>query len=170
MAWFPRTTFEHGLDGWRPVNVAQSVKAELVTDGTARSGASFLRCRTSVTNGSVAADFDTSLTMQGLGDGGGPGGNSGPIALTMFFPAISVVAWIRARPSGGQVSGALTIWELFLPNNNNHPNFNFSVGSDWTQISLSSRLLGGVSPRRARVEFYVGTTNTDLDIDCVSVT
>jgi len=168
MAWQSTTNFEHGTDGWRALNLSNSVSLRRVADGTARAGSTFLRCRTSALSGSVAADLSTVITMQGVGDGGGPGGGPGPIALSLQLPALSVDAWVRAAPGGPAISATLTIWELFRANDDNHPNMSFVVGPDWTRISHCIRLLGA-SPQRARIEFYLGTVNADFDIDCISV-
>jgi hypothetical protein len=50
-------SFENGASGFRPYNLASSVTQTVVSDGTAYSGSSFLRARTTQAEGSVAMDF-----------------------------------------------------------------------------------------------------------------
>jgi hypothetical protein len=49
----------------------------------------------------------------------------------------------------------------------NHPNTAFKVNNTWTLISNSIDLTGGSYD--LRIEFYLDTVGTSLDIDCVFV-
>lgn len=163
MAWFGTTTFEFGADEWRPYNLPLDTTAVVVSDGTARSGTKFLRCRAGVASGSVAADIPVSVSLPVTGLD--PRSGTGSVKLSL--PAIVVHAFVRSRPGEPNVSGRLTVWETDSPTSPNHPDLAFSAGNDWTLISHAVRFLG--SPTTIRVEFYIDTANVDFDIDFVSV-
>lgn len=148
------SNFERGLGGWRPVNLAGSVTANRVSDGTAYSGSNFLRVSTTAPTGSVAIDLNVLRRV--------PGTNN-------FYADsdIAVWAWVRTAPGGPNMSGALTVWQLKVDPNDpaNHPNTGFSVNNTWTLIANAIDLAPGSYD--LRLEFYLETVGTSLDIDCV---
>jgi hypothetical protein len=150
------SNFERGLGGWRPVNLAGSVTANLVSDGTAYSGSNFLRVSTTAPTGSVAIDLNVLRGVPGTND----------------FSAdsdIAVWAWVRTAPGGPNVSGSLTVWQLKVDPSDpaNHPSIGFSVNNTWTLVADAIDLASGSYD--LRVEFYLDTVGTSLDIDCVFV-
>jgi hypothetical protein len=150
------SNFERGLGGWQPLNLAGSVTATRVSDGTAYSGSSFLRVSTTAPTGSVARDLDV---LRGI-----PGTND-----FMADSEIAVWAWVRTAPGGPNMSATLTVWQLNVDPSNpaNHPNTSFSVNNTWTLVSNAIDLTSGSFA--LRVEFYLDTVGTSLDIDCVFV-
>jgi hypothetical protein len=150
------SNFERGVGGWRPVNLAGSVTATRVSDGTAQSGTAFLRVTTTAVGGSVAHDLSTLRRIPGTND-------------FASDSEISVLAWVRAAPGTSAMSGTLTVWQLgadpAVPAN--HPNSPFAVNSTWTLVPNSISLIAGSFD--VRVEFYLGRTGTALDVDCVFV-
>jgi len=61
----------------------------------------------------------------------------------------------------------LTIWRLGVPISPNvHPDTNFEAVGEWTLIS-NVLLIDRIDSFKFRVEFYIGTTNANLDIDSV---
>lgn len=149
MTVISNSTFASGQAPWRPVNNASVVTVGVVTDGTARAGASFLRASTTQPGGSVAID-----TAQ-----------SNLIPINAY-----VLAWVRAPQ--GPVQGTLTIWELGQSPAQNlaHPDRPFSVyGDEWIMIesALDCVPSGASSSVSFRVEFYINTVGQPLDIDTV---
>ncbi len=157
--------FEHGSNGWRPVNGASSVTMSLVADGTAKSGNTFLRAKTTTASGSVAFDFTAGMNAFVTADDGSTLGGAATVQ------GVAAAVWVRAKPGGPQMSGTLTLWQLHAPGNGNHPDSKFTVGGDWTLITNVLDLVA--EPNNAipavRIEFYMTTTNVFLDIDCVMV-
>jgi hypothetical protein len=150
------SNFERGVGGWRPLNLAASVTATRVANGTAYSGDNFLRAGTTAPGGSVAIDLNVLRRVPGTND---------------FFADsdIAVWAWVRTAPGGPNMNAQLTIWQLGVDPNNpaNHPSTVFAVNNTWTLVCNSIDLTGGSFD--IRVEFYLGTLGTALDIDCVFV-
>ena len=145
--------FERGIGGWRPVNLAGSVTAARMSDGTAYSGDNFLRVSTTAPGGSVALDLNVLRRVPGTND---------------FYADsdIAVWAWVRT-PGVPLMNAALTIWQLNVDPANpaNHPTTTFKVNNTWTLISNAIDLTGGSFD--IRIEFYLNTVGTSLDIDCV---
>jgi hypothetical protein len=120
-----------------------------ISNGTARVGNSFLRVTTSQAGGSVAID-----TIPGQ----------------LFAVSVYALAWVRAPQ--GAVQGVLNLWELgHSPAANlRSMSRNFEVYDDkWIMIenALDAAPAGNSSQVNFRVEFYVSTVNTPLDIDAV---
>jgi hypothetical protein len=133
--------FEQGSQNWRPLNNAASVTVSVVRDGTAKSGSSFLRARTAIGGGSVANDFPAGFVIRE--------GLNYDVQRSM-----GVFAWLRAKPGSPSIPGAMTIWQLNAPGNNNHPNTQFTVGNDWTLIVNAIDLVPENDPvPKMRVEF-----------------
>jgi hypothetical protein len=162
------SSFEQGINGWRPVNSAEAVTMERLADGTAYSGSAFLRVTTSVFQGSIAQDVvsarNVSISVSGSTTLGGHahevvGSGSGIIEESSF----GVFAWVRAAPGGPNVSANLTLWQ-FPPGVST--NIAFTVGSNWTLIS---NCIDIIAPQTAmiRIEFYLDSVNVALDIDSV---
>src|SRR4029453_8161589 len=150
------SNFERGLGGWRPVNLAGSGTANLGSDGTAYSGSTFLRVSPTAPTGSVAIDLNVLRRVPGTND----------------FSAdsdIAVWAWVRTAPGGPNVSGSLTVWQLEVDPSEpgNPPSTGFSVNNTWTLVANAIDLAPGSYD--LRVEFYLDTVGTSLDIDCVFV-
>jgi hypothetical protein len=169
MALRGTTSFEKGMGGWAPYNAIPAVSAGVVQDGTARAGGSFLRVRSSQFDGSVAIDVSLAYGLESEGLLQGPTGGPYPVFVqgTIFTSAVTVSAYIRAAPGGPDVQGSLVIWEL-LPDGNGEEQtaLRFTATQNWTLISNSCE----VSKRSVRVEFYLKTLNSDLDIDSIAVT
>jgi hypothetical protein len=150
------SNFERGVGGWRPVNFASSVTATRVSDATAYSGSAFLRVATTTATGSVALDLNVLRRVPGTND---------------FYADsdIAVWAWVRSASGASNMDAALTVWQLGVDPSNpaNHPNTAFSVNNTWTLISNSIDMIGGSYD--LRIEFYLDTVGTSLDIDCVFV-
>jgi hypothetical protein len=150
------SNFERGIGGWRPVNFAGSVTASRVSDATAYSGSTFLRVATTTPTGSVAHDLNVLRRVPGTND---------------FYSDsnIAVWAWVRAASYGLDMSATLTVWQLGVDPANpaNHPSTAFKVNNTWTLISNSIDLTAGSYD--LRIEFYLDTVGTSLDIDCVFV-
>ena len=150
------SNFERGVGGWRPVNFASSVTATRVSDATAYSGSAFLRVATTTATGSVAHDVNVLRRVPGTND---------------FFSDsnIAVWAWVRSASGASNMNATLTVWQLGVDPSNpaNHPNTAFSVNNTWTLISNSIDMIGGSYD--LRIEFYLDTVGTSLDIDCVFV-
>jgi hypothetical protein len=148
--------FERGLGGWRPVNLAGSVTATRVSDGTAYSGDTFLRASTTAPGGSVALDLNVLRQVPGTND---------------FYADsdIAVWAWVRTAPGGPMMTSTLTIWQLGVDPADpaNHPGTTFAVNNTWTLVSNAIDLTAGSFD--LRVEFYLNMVGTALDIDCVFV-
>jgi hypothetical protein len=167
MAYLANSTFENGKAGWRPINNAGQVTWDAVVDGTARSGARFLRVETQIPNGSVGYDFQIA-PPQPI--------NNPPLLEGSVTQSIGAIAYIRAAPGRGFVSGKMKLWALGLegqPVNNNATAF--TVDSTWTMIAcaLDSTGLQGPANRQyhpgIRLEFYLDTIDTPFDIDTVMV-
>ena len=150
------SNFERGVGLWRPVNFAGSVTATRVSDATAYSGTSFLRVDTTTPSGSVAHDLNVLRRVPGTND---------------FFSDsnIAVWAWVRAASGGPNMNATLTVWQLGVDPTNpaNHPDTAFSVNNTWTLVSSSIDMIAGSSD--LRIEFYLETVGTSLDIDGVFV-
>jgi hypothetical protein len=150
------SNFERSVGGWRPVNLAPAVTLTRVSDGTAYSGGAFLRAATTTPGGSAAHDLNALRRIPGTND----------------FAAdsdIAVWAWVRTASGGPNMNATLTIWQLGVDPNDpaNRPSTAFAVNNTWTLISNSISLTAGSFD--LRVEFYLGTLGTALDIDCVFV-
>jgi hypothetical protein len=141
---------------WRPVNLSGSVTAARVADGTAYSGGAFLRASTTAIGGSVAVDLNALRRIPGTND-------------FMVDSNIAVMAWVRTAPGGPNMNGSLTVWHLGKDPSNpaNHPNTLFAVNNTWTLVSNAIEMVSG--PYDLRVEFYLNTMGTSLDVDCVFV-
>lgn len=150
------SNFERGLGGWRPVNLAGSVTANLVSEGTAYSGSSFLRVSTTAP--------DRVGRHRPERPARGPGTND-------FYADsdIAVWAWVRTAHGGPNVIGSLTVWQLKVDPSDpaNHPSTGFSVNNTWTLVANAIDLAPGSYD--LRVEFHLDTVGTSLDIDCVFV-
>ena len=150
------SNFERGVGLWRPVNFAGSVTATRVSDATAYSGTAFLRVGTTTPGGSVAHDLSVLRRVPGTND---------------FFSDsdIAVWAWVRAASGGPNMNATLTVWQLGVDPTDpaNHPDTAFAVNNTWTLISNSIDMIAG--PFDLRIEFYLDTVGTSLDIDCVFV-
>jgi hypothetical protein len=149
--------FEDGSsDGFRPVNLASSVSPPNILQngpaGNAQSGTRFLRTFTKQSGGSVAVDFTFF--------NGGPGSEN-------FF--VSAFAWVRSLD--GPLDGLMTLWGDLNPANNNHPDVPFRAEKHWkflnnaVPVTIGGNLFG--SSKTIRLEFYMETTETALDIDSV---
>ncbi len=165
MAYLTNSTFENGQAGWAAINGANQVTTQIVSDGTARSGASFLRARVEEPGCSVGTDFFMTIWNQYPDQFEFGATNS-----------VGVIAYVRAAPGGPPISGQLKLWSLGLesgPQNNNGTNF--TVGSDWTMLAcaldgtnyqyLRNRNIYGHP--QIRVEFYINTVDAYFDIDTV---
>lgn len=138
-------SFENGASGFRPYNLASSVTQEVVSDGTAYSGNSFLRARTKQDWGSVALDFDASQILL-------PGSR------------IGVIAWVRSAPGQGPFSLTLAIWQI---DEGKSCDTKISVGNQWTLLTDVLETDG--TAQTVRVEFYMHSVNEFLDIDTVMI-
>ena len=67
------------------------------------------------------------------------------------------------------MNATLAVWQLDVDPNDpaTHPTTVFSVNNTWTLVSNSIELTAGFFD--LRVEFYLNTVGTALDIDCVFV-
>jgi hypothetical protein len=148
--------FERGVGGWRPVNLASSVTTARISDGTAFSGSAFLRASTTTPGGSVAHDLKVLRRVPGTND---------------FFAdsEIAVWAWVRAASAGPSMIATLAVWQLGVDPADpaTHPTTDIRVGNTWTLVANSINMAAGSFD--LRVEFYLGTLETSLDIDCVFV-
>jgi|SRR5690242_12416225 len=146
--------FERGIGGWRPVNLAGSVTVNRVSDGTAYSGDYFVRASTTAPGGSVALDLNVLRRVPGTND---------------FYADsdIAVWAWVRTASGGPLMNAALTIWQLGVDPADpaNHPSSTFKVNNTWTLVTNAIDLTTGSFD--IRIEFYLNTLDTALDIDCV---
>lgn len=150
------SNFERGIGEWRPVNLPGSVTMTRISDGTAFSGAAFLRVSTTVSGGSVAHDLKVLRRVPGTND---------------FFADsdIAVWAWVRTASGGPNMSASLAVWQLGVDPTDpaTHPTTAFEVNNTWTLVANSISVVAGSYD--VRVEFYLGTLATSLDIDCVFV-
>jgi hypothetical protein len=165
MAYLGNTSFASGLGGWRPINEAAAVATAIGSSAESPySGSSFLRFQTSAFGGSVGIDFDpVDYLAYGIA------GDSQTGYVLIPSPIYAQVV-IRALPGAGQVSGELTFWELGLPSGGeNHPRTAFSVGPEWTPVSVSIDRVGAGLHPWLRLEIYLTTLNVALDIGLVSV-
>ena len=165
MSFLGNANFQGGMGLWRAFNQAASVATAIGNDGSAFSGQNFLRFQTSKKGSSVAADF--SPQNQFLETWASDNTSVGGI---VYPSALCAQAFIRSRPGLGEVSGTLAWWQLGLPNGKtNNPNIQFTVGDSWTPIFLFIDLDQSVIPK-VRLELYLDTLNTALDIGAVLVT
>ena len=150
------SNFERGSGLWRPVNLAGSVTATRVSDATAYSGTAFLRVTTTASGGSVAHDLSTLRRVPGTND-------------FIADSDIGILTWVRTAPGGPNMSATLTVWQLGVDPNDpaNHPGTSFAVNNTWTLVSNSISMISGSFD--LRVEFYLGSLGTSLDIDSVFV-
>jgi hypothetical protein len=67
------------------------------------------------------------------------------------------------------MSATLTVWQLGVDPTDpaTHPNTSFAVNNTWTLVSNSIAMIPGSFD--LRVEFYLESVGTALDIDCVLV-
>ena len=150
------SNFERTIAPWGAVNLPGSVSVARVADGTAHSGGAFLRASTTAVGGSVAIDLNA---LRGI-----PGTNN-----FMVDSSIAVMAWVRTAPGLPNMNGSLTVWHLGVDPSDpaNRPSTLFSVNNTWTLVSNAIEMVSG--PYDLRVEFYLNTVGTSLDVDCVFV-
>ena len=158
-------TFENGADGWRGVHQGTAVSFQIVRDGTARSGAAFLRARADVAGASIGTDTN----IGGIHDR--PDGFH--MATTR---SVGAFAWVRSAPGGPAVNGHFKLWSLGhenMPYNNNGTNF--TATGEWSLVACAlDRTEFTWQPHRQawshpviRLEFYLHTPLAFLDIDTV---
>lgn len=161
MALLANSSFVNGITGWRPVNYATTVKATVVSDGSAHAGGRLLRAGAGQSGGSVA--YDASAARSIVVSGWDSNGRMVESAGTLLEPSVCATAWVRATPGSGQFTATLALWQLPQPNRNTSTCF--TVGEQWTMIGASYDLVAGGST--IRVEFYLESPGHSLDIDSV---
>ena len=147
MAYTENSTFEGGQQGWTPLNLASSVFINIVQNGTARSGRSFLRAITSQRMGSIALDFSLRLPTP---------------------PSLCALAYVRAAPAQVPVPGIMKFWNLSVPSRLDENDTRFVATGDWTLVMCAIDIPPTANPL-IRLEFYIDTVQGELEIDTVSV-
>lgn len=164
MSYLNAPNLGQGLSGWRPLNVSQAVTLGVEANpGVARTTTSYAYARTTQGGASVALDIPWPVVAYQFS--ADENGVPSPIGLQWFPPSITVIAWIRARPGQPNFNYQLSLWGLG-EQPQPHDYVNGVATQEWQMITISA---ANAAQRTRRIEFYLGTTGSDLLIDSVNV-